>query len=146
MAVEVTREWLLKNGVSEETLESLLQGTAPKVREPGMNVTETRFAAVLDAGRWPQTFDRWAYEPVTLQLTPDMKFTPDFGLYCGEEDSIELIDVKGGHIFEDAIIKGKAAAVLFPQHRFYIAQWKAGEWRVRQLGVKPANRFKISAT
>jgi hypothetical protein len=87
----------------------------------------------------------WEFEPDTLRLAPDMTYTPDFKVFDGDKP-IRYYDVKGRHTWEDSIIKGKAAAVIFPQHEFYLAtyvrahldargNYQMERWRVRRLGV-----------
>jgi hypothetical protein len=141
--VNVSREWLIANGVSPEVIAKAL-GEPAGAERPAMNQTEERFSQLLEEDRWIEPILSWQFEVRKLQLAPDMTFLPDFEVIT--EDSVtHYIDVKGKHVWDDAIVKGKAAAVLYPVDHFYIAQLKAGEWHVRQLGVTPRKTWKIPA-
>lgn len=109
-----------------------------------MNETEKRFARLLDDGLWPWAVAGWAFESEVLQLSPDMTYCPDFNLTL-DDGSLQSIDTKGAHTWEDSIVKAKAAAVIVPGRSFFLTQLKSGEWRVRQVGVKPTRKFTIPA-
>jgi hypothetical protein len=116
------------------------------VHERGMmNRTEARFANHLEVQRILGQITAWEFEVDTLRLAPDMTYTPDFKVFDGD-NPIRYYDVKGRHTWEDSIIKGKAAAVIFPQHEFYLAtyvrahldargNYRMERWRIRRLGV-----------
>jgi hypothetical protein len=114
----------------------------PAHRLSVMNQTEARFARLLDAGRWIAPVARWAFEPEVLELAPDMTYCPDFRLDL-EDGSIDCVDCKGKHTFEDSVIKGKAASVIIPGWRFYLATLKYETWLVRRMGVKGRKTIKI---
>jgi hypothetical protein len=109
-----------------------------------MNRAEARFAEWQEGRRLAGEIRAWSFERDTLVLTPDMKYTPDFRI---EELTglFTFVDVKGGHVWEDSIIKAKAAAGLFPWHQFFIATWRPdriarnrlvlAQWDLRQMGV-----------
>lgn len=100
---------------------------------PGqMNKLESRFALLLEARQWAGEIRGWWFEAETFALGPEMTFTPDFRVEL-LDGSFEFVDVKGAHTWEDSTIKIKAAAVLYPQHRFYQARWKCGVWRTRMF-------------
>jgi hypothetical protein len=110
-----------------------------------MNKTEARFANNLEARRLAGEITAWEFEGDTLRLSPDMTYTPDFRVEHGV-GQVDYYDVKGRHTWEDSIIKGKAAAVIFPQHRFFLAtyvrahldargNYRMDRWRIRRLGV-----------
>jgi hypothetical protein len=110
-----------------------------------MNYTEARFANHLEFQRIVGQITAWEFEADTLRLAPDMTYTPDFKVFDGDKP-IRYYDVKGRHTWEDSIIKGKAAAVIFPQHEFYLAiyvrahldargNYRMDRWRIRRLGV-----------
>lgn len=96
-----------------------------------MNRTEGRFAAILEMQRLFGEIRGWSFEPETLILGPRFTFTPDFKV---EEldGTLTWYDVKGRHVWEDATIKIKAAALLLPQYRFAQARWvNNSEWKYR---------------
>lgn len=114
-----------------------------------MNGTEQRYAEMLESQRLAGEIRDWCFEQDTFILAPTMSLTPDFRVE--ELDGrYSFTDVKraAGWSHEDSIIKTKTAAVLFPQHRWFIAAWVAhhvtkrgkfvdGHWRVRDLTVSP---------
>ena len=95
-----------------------------------MNRTEGRFAAILEMQRLFGEIKGWSFEPETLVLGPKLTFTPDFKV---EEldGSLTWYDVKGKHVWEDSVVKAKAAAVIFPQYRFAQVRWNGSEWKSR---------------
>jgi hypothetical protein len=115
-----------------------------------MNLTESRFAEHLEGRRLAGEIRGWAFEEDTLVLAPDMTLTPDFRVdqLDGWSDYFDVKRSKrdGGHTWEDSVVKSKAAAAIFPFHRFYLATWEAdrmtaggelrpGRWALRRLGV-----------
>lgn len=104
------------------------------VQASGMNKSETRYAEILECRLKRGEIHRWDFEPIRLKLGPDNKttYTPDF-MVIGNDGFIELIDVKGGFIMEDAMLKLKLAAKLFPMFTFRMAQYRNGEWTETEL-------------
>lgn len=118
---------------------------APAHERFAMNRTESRFAEHLEARKLAGEIRGWEFERDTFVLSPDMTLTPDFRIETNDR-MYEFVDVKGKHTWDDSVVKGKAAAALFPQHRFFLAKWEAdrvtakgvfrhGRWAIRQLGV-----------
>ncbi len=101
-------------------------------RQPGeMNKTETKYARVLDERRAAGEVAAWWYESVTLKLAPSTHYRPDF-LVMLADGSLEVHEVKGGFVQEDAWIKTKVAAAMFP-FRFVVAQWRGRQWNLTEL-------------
>jgi hypothetical protein len=132
MSVRLSDAWLRKHRP-----DLLPQAKGQKRRRaahvPGvMNKTESRFAELLEARRLLGEIKGWAFEAETLPLGPEMTFCPDFRV---EEldGSISFVDVKGAHVWEDSVIKGKTAATLYPQYAFYQAKWVKGDWKIRRF-------------
>jgi hypothetical protein len=48
-----------------------------------------------------------------------------------------FVDVKGRFVWEDATVKIKAAAVLFPQHKFQQVKKAGSAWVVREFPAGP---------
>lgn len=67
---------------------------------------------------------RW--EPVKLLLAPRLTYTVDF-VAVYRDGRTEFIDVKGFER-EDAVVKFKAAAELYPVWTFRMVAKRAGEW------------------
>lgn len=82
----------------------------------------------------------WSFEGIKLRLAPNTFYTPDFALMASD-GVLDLIDVKpAAHLIEeDAKVKIKVAAELFPFRFFYA--WRMGGttartrgWHIEQVG------------
>lgn len=92
----------------------------------GMNKLEARFAReVLDIRKMVGEILSWKYEGVKLRLADRTYYTPDF-MVCFE-DHIEMCELKG-FWRDDARVKWKVAAEMFPEFQFVAVQWKKGAW------------------
>ena len=101
-----------------------------------MNKTEARFAQVLDLRKLAGEILWFEFEMVTLKLATDTRFTPDFcALNAASE--FEFYEVKG-YMQDDAFVKIKVAAKLFPA-RFYLVYAKpkkdGGGWDIREVNA-----------
>lgn len=70
---------------------------------------------------------------ITLKLADDTRLTCDFNVI--DRGEMRCIDVKGGFWREDAKIKIKIAARLFPWATFIVAQKDKGAWK--HIQIKP---------
>lgn len=112
---------------------------------PGMmNDTEAEYANHLDLlkrARGPG--DRvlwWRYEAVTLLLSerPNaIRYTPDFLVLRGDE-RLECHEVKG-YWREDALLKIRLAASLFPFRFLSVRAVRGGGWTFRQFSPGDAD-------
>ena len=89
----------------------------PTTREAKLNKLETARLAFLRARRVRQL----RIQAITLLLGEDLRFTADF-TYLDDESRMVFEDTKGPHMWEDALIKLKAAARSFTEFRFIIAR------------------------
>lgn len=100
----------------------------------GMNKTEERRAIELEALKRSGEITLWMYEAVTLKLADDTRYTPDFFVMLND-GTIRFEETKG-FLRDDALVKIKVAAALFP-FRFvmYTARAKkdGGGWEVRDF-------------
>jgi len=100
---------------------------------PGvMNKTEARFADILAMRKRQGEIKDFGFELYTLKLAYRMTFNPDFFVVT-LEGAVEFHEVKGGFIREDSWLKLKMAAEKFPQHDFYLDQWKDGKWTSKKV-------------
>lgn len=104
-----------------------------------MNKTEARYAQQLEARRLAGEIRWYAFERMKLRLAERTYFTVDFFLQLAD-GSFECHEVKGrkGDRYwaeEDAKLKVKVAAEMFPVFRFLIV-WpaKGGGWCQEQFG------------
>ena len=95
------------------------------LKEPDMNKTEARYAALLDIRMKAGEVVWWRFEGVTLKLADDTRYTPDFVLML-RDGTIECHETKG-FWRDDALVKIKVAAAGFP-FRFRSFQYKAKQW------------------
>jgi hypothetical protein len=58
------------------------------------------------------------FEAVTLKLADDCRYTPDF-MVIADDDVVEFHEVKGGFWRDDAKVKIRVAAQMYPMFRFY---------------------------
>ena len=81
-----------------------------------MNRTEKEFAEYLQRELDNHKIISFAFEPITLKLAKDLRFTPDFMVH--EIDGyITFFEVKG-FWRDDALAKIKMASEKFPMFRF----------------------------
>lgn len=108
-----------------------------------MNATERDYAAMLVSQRLAGAVVDFRYEALSLRLAdpanasddPDgrktaVRYNPDFLVIC--EDRIELHEVKG-HMEDDALVKLKVAATLYPWFVFRVVYRKAGRWIINEI-------------
>jgi hypothetical protein len=97
----------------------------------GMNKTEKLFAFSLEAQQRQGIVHSWMYERVTLKLGDDCRYTPDFFVIL-PDGQITIYETKGAFIREDARVKLRAAAEMFP-FRFILAQYKKKVWTAWEI-------------
>lgn len=97
-----------------------------------MNKTEAAYAAVLELRRAAGEILDFEFESVKLRLADRTWYTPDFWIYV-PDGCIEVHEVKG-RWQEDARVKIKVAAELFPRYRFIAVQRDGRDgWRTEEL-------------
>ena len=106
-------------------------------RKTGMNRTEAEHGAGLAARKQVGLIREYSFERVTLKLADDTRYTPEFMVMMPDGLS-EFHEVKGGAGFEDdALVKIKVAAEMFPQFVFRSFTKKAkkhgGGWAEREF-------------
>lgn len=122
-----------KDRILSMALGAAVTEKAPKAKRPprGMNKTEARRDAELAALLRSSTgLLAYGYETITLKLAPDCRYTPDFWLLSeGSAGSATLAfeEIKG-FWRDDAKVKLRLAARLFPFWTFTALQWRNGTW------------------
>jgi hypothetical protein len=103
-----------------------------------MNKTEMQHATWLEAQvRTPDSgIIRYDFEAIKLFIgfTPrgrQMWYTPDF--FVTRTDGLEIHEIKGGHIAEDAYVKLTAAARMYPAFRFIMYQLSNRGWERKEI-------------
>jgi hypothetical protein len=93
---------------------------------PGvMNKTEARYAAHLEGLKQSGWIIDYSFESVKLRLAKKTFYAPDF--FVVFHDHFEVHEVKG-FWRDDARVKIKVAARLFPYWKFQAVQWKKKDW------------------
>jgi hypothetical protein len=101
-----------------------------KLPKPCMNKTETEYSLILEAMKRREEISRWEFEGITLRWG-GLRYTPDFNVFpnmIAIHQPLRFIEVKGGFIREDAMVKFKAAKAHWPEFAFELWQ-KSGGWR-----------------
>lgn len=107
---------------------------APKKKSGEPNKGERAYGLELAMQKNEGRIHWFAFQPITLKLAFDTRYTPDYVVQGCDGGPLTMIDVKGrkGNGYwceEDAKIKIKVAAEKFPMFRFAIV-WPAkdGVW------------------
>ncbi len=95
-----------------------------------MNKLERAYSEVLQLRLLAGEIRAWRYEAMTLKLAPDTRLTVDFLVTF--DTHLELMEVKG-FMREDAWIKLKLAAELFPEFGFALVTREAGAWVIKPV-------------
>lgn len=100
---------------------------------PRMNQTEQAYAHLLDVRKTMGEVHAYGFETIRFRLAGLCFYTPDFFVVL-PDGSIEIHEVKGtrsgkrGNQQEDARVKIKVAAVMYPWFRFMIMAHYDGQW------------------
>lgn len=99
--------------------------------KPGqMNGTEAKYAELLNLRKLAGEVILWHFEAMKFKIAEQCLYVPDFAVWLAD-GTMELIDVKGGIIADDALVKIKAAADKFPQFTWAIEQYTKKTWNRR---------------
>lgn len=93
----------------------------PVHRKCKMNLTEARYAEILERKRLAGEIKRYEFEKIKFNLADKTTYTPDF--YVVFPGHIEFHEVKG-FLREDANVKFKIAAEMFPEFRWVMVRWR----------------------
>lgn len=101
---------------------------------PKINATEARYGSFLNIQKHAHIIYDYRFEPIKLRLANNTTYTPDFMVIpFSPFAKIEFHEVKGGFIREDAWIKLKIAAEIYPEFKFVLAQWKNNAWTITEV-------------
>lgn len=90
-----------------------------------MNKTELAYSNFLERRKLAGEIVDYLFEPIKFKLAPKTFYTPDFMVIA--EDSFELHEVKG-FWRDDARVKIKVAAKMFPWFKWRAVQLKRKQW------------------
>jgi len=96
--------------------------------DPGgsMNGLERAFAQELERRCLAGEIASWRFQPLRLILAPATTYCPDFQVIL-PDGRLELVEVKG-FWRDDARVKVKLAAALFPEFGFVAVQRRKAAW------------------
>lgn len=104
-------------------------------RGPKLNKTEAAFEAYLKA-RYDHEDWVLGSQNITLQLGNGVRYTPDFNAFSRRGDMRPMFWEVKGHMRDDAAVKLKVAAALYPQFDFALVK-KHGKtalgWRIEEV-------------
>ena len=105
--------------------------------------SEARYAQYLEGLRLAGEIVRWEYEPITLKIGVDCRYTPDFLVVTREQWSedagpmiteLQFREVKGPHAHrEKGIVKLRAAAKQYPEFSFMLVTIDCGHWTSTEI-------------
>lgn len=100
-----------------------------------MNKTEEAYSRLLDTLVACQDVLWWKFEGVKLRLADNTFYSPDFAVLRAS-GHLELHEVKGGFWTDDARVKIKVAADLYPMQFIAVQalpKSKGGGWKVERF-------------
>lgn len=100
--------------------------------ETKMNKLEKRYAGVLQLQKLAGEIIDYIFKPIGLNLAPGLKcyYYPDF--FVVYPDRFECHETKG-FCRDDALVKIKVAAKLFPWFRFKMIFWTKKQWIIKEF-------------
>lgn len=111
--------------------------TPPRHVTGQMNKTEAAFARKLDGMKAAGEVVRYRFETIKLRLGVKCYYTPDFLVWFADGRQV-FMEVKGGHVYEDSIIKWKWASDTFPEYGWEMWQRAKGEFVRVRAATAPA--------
>ena|GEM_PF-913143 len=103
-----------------------------EMKRPKMNKTEAEYERILQMKVRDQEISAYlAHESIKLKIGAHRCwYTPDFAV-IGNDGMLELHEVKGPYVRDDARVKFQAATQLYPGFRWVWAQRrKGGQWKI----------------
>jgi len=99
-----------------------------------MTQLESRYAAMLELLKAGGEILDWRFEPLKFRLAKRTWYTPDFLLIYPTR--FEIHETKG-HWEDDARVKWKTCAELYPWFHFVAVTEKKGGWSYEHYGESP---------
>lgn len=90
-----------------------------------MNKDEVRFNEELELQQHAGLIERFYFEKFKVKLADNTFYTPDFLIVT--LDHLEVVEVKG-FLEQDAAVKFKVAAELYPWIKWRMIRWKNKQW------------------
>lgn len=96
-----------------------------------MNATEREYAAMLDIRQRAGEIVLWRFEAIKIRMADNTFYTPDF-LVLLADMRLQLHEVKGAFVMDDARVKLKVCAETFPSG-VVLAQKVNKQWTIEEL-------------
>jgi len=100
-----------------------------------MNKLESDYAQVLEGLRRDGEIAAYRYEPFKLKMADKTWYNPDF-LVIRQDGVVEFHETKG-FMRDDAMVKLKATAALYPWFEFILVQKKKGAFTYVSISGNP---------
>lgn len=97
-----------------------------------MNKTERQHADNLSSMVACREVIWYGFEVVKFMIGERCWYSPDFMVQLSDR-TMEIHEVKGGYVRDDAMVKLKAAAHIYPQFRFVMMQKTRHGWERREI-------------
>ena len=94
------------------------------------NKTEARYDDFLRLLKCAGEILDYRWDAINLRLGPDVHYRPDFLVVYS--DRFEIHEVKG-FFRDDAKVKVRTAAALFPWWKFKVVRWQKRNWEVEEI-------------
>ena len=107
-----------------------------RMRVRVMNHTEAAYGEHLHARQIAGEVAWFAFEAIKLRLAPATFYTPDFFVMLAD-GTLQVEEVKG-HWEDDARVKIKVAASMFPFRFIAVQKAKGGGWTYEIFEARPA--------
>lgn len=127
---EQYEEYQKKCGVRTKDVPST-KPVQPTPKKPKMNKTETEYLRILECRlRAGEIKAILPHESMKFKIGAHRCwYHPDIPV-IGNDGVLELHEVKGGKVWDDARVKFQSAVQQYPHFRWIWAQKKKGEWRI----------------
>jgi len=112
------------------TPQTVRKARCPKPATEYRSKLEQEYASILDSRLHAGELVLWKYEPLTLKLAKLTTYTPDFFLLY-PDGHIELHETKG-FMRDDANVKIKVAASMYPFFTFILVQKVRKQWQFKE--------------
>ena len=132
------QEWVEQEAVRAPSILHIPAGVDPRPRHKNgtMNRLETKYAQHLEMRKRAGEIEAYAFEAVKLRLAVSTFLTIDFVVVM-PSGAVELHEVKG-YWEDDARVKIKVAAQMFPWWRILAVQWDkpAKDWKFEVIHAR----------
>lgn len=104
----------------------------PQQKKDGMNRLEAEYAQILEDRKRKGEIAEWMYDAISLRLARSTFYHPDF-LVMLPDGTLEIHETKG-FMRDDAAVKLKTAAALFPFLTFFlVTKPRGGGWSIAEV-------------